>query len=168
MNNILGKVGKVAAGILIVCLVVVLAPFLLLYGLWRFLYGVWLKVRFHFKWGKKGKNIIFVYSESPNWQEYIEKNIFPKLESNYLQLNWSERSKWKKQKPLEARIFYHWGGDSEFNPMAIVFSKTWKIKTIRFFQAFKDYKHGKDSLLRQREEELLHLAANNTPQPTQK
>ncbi len=166
MKVILSRAGKFVTGVLIVCLIIVLLPFLLLYGLWRFVYGIWLRVRFHIKWIRKGKNIIFVYSESPNWQRYIEENIFPELEPYYIPLNWSARSKWREHKPLEAKIFTHWGGDTEFNPMAIIFLNMWRVKTIRFFQAFKDYKHGRDSLLKKCQEELFELAANNAPKRT--
>ena len=117
---------------------------------------------------KNGKNIIFVYSESTNWQEYIEQKIFPEIEAKALLINWSERSKWKKRKPLEVKIFRHFGGDTEFNPMAIIFIRPWKIKIVRFFQAFKDYKHGKEFLLNQCMNELFDLAANKALQPTEK
>jgi len=38
--------------------------------------------------------------------------------------------------------------------MAIIFVSGWKVQTIRFYQAFKDFKHGKSKLLREKEEEL--------------
>ena len=87
-------------------------------------------------------------------QEYIEQNIIPRIEAKAVFLNWSNRSEWKKRKPLEAKALFHWGGSSEFNPMAIVFVPGWKVETVRFHQAFKDYKHGKNELLKEKEEEL--------------
>lgn len=71
-------------------------------------------------------------------------------------LNWSERStkKWK-EKPLEVRIFRHWGGEREFNPLAIVLPEEGPVQVIRFWQAYKDYKHGKPRLLKQKEQDLF-------------
>jgi hypothetical protein len=45
--------------------------------------------------------------------------------------------------------------------MAIVIPDRGKVKTVRFYQAFRDYKHGKDNLLRQKEAELLSLVSQN-------
>jgi len=72
--------------------------------------------RFKFKWAKKGKNILFIHSNSPNWQQYLEENIIPKIDKKAVLLNWSERSKWEKKKPLEAKLLSHFGGYYEFNP----------------------------------------------------
>ena len=135
-------------------LVIVVLPFLILYGVWWLIDGLWLNYRFRSRYASDGKYILFVYSESPNWQEYIEENIIPCIKTKAVLLNWSKRSEWKKRKPLEAKALLHWGGDSEFNPMAIIFVSGWKVQTIRFYQAFKDFKHGKSKLLREKEEEL--------------
>ena len=118
---------------------------------------LWLNIRFRVKWGKKGKNILFVYSESPNWQQYIETNIVPRIDKKAVLLNWSKRSEWKNKKPLEAKILEHWGGEREFNPLAVVFMPKGMVKVIRFHKAFKDYKHGKEALLSNKEAELYGI-----------
>ncbi|PID57494.1 hypothetical protein CSB45_06590 [candidate division KSB3 bacterium] len=135
-------------------LLIPLLPLFILYGVYQFFNGLWLSYKFRKQYASEGKYILFVYSESPNWQEYIETNIVPVLEGKTVFLNWSKRAEWRKRKPIEAKILFHWGGDTEFNPMAIIFAKRWRIKTVRFHQAFKHYKHGKDKLLREKEEEL--------------
>jgi hypothetical protein len=38
--------------------------------------------------------------------------------------------------------------------MAIVFPKKGKAQVVRFWRAFRDFKHGKDAALRQSEAEL--------------
>jgi hypothetical protein len=42
--------------------------------------------------------------------------------------------------------------------MAIVFSPGKKVRTIRFWQAYRDFRHGKPMPLRQKEEELFNVA----------
>jgi hypothetical protein len=138
-------------------LLVVFYPF-------RFAYEQWLTFRFWQRHGKYGRFVLFIYSDSPNWKDYIEANILPRLEPHVVTLNWSERQKWKRSNPFEARLFSHWAGESEFNPLALIFAPTGKVQGVRFWQAFKDLKHGKDRLLKQAESllftELERIAAN--------
>lgn len=141
----------------------VVAPLFIAILLGLYFYGLWLNYQFRSKWKSHDKHILFVYSESPNWQLYIEQNIVPRIEDEAVFLNWSKRSEWKKSKPLEAKILSHWGGGSEFNPMAIVFMPRGKIKTVRFYQAFKDFKHGNSDLLRRKEAKLYsYLESSGT------
>jgi hypothetical protein len=95
-----------------------------------------------------------VYSNSPNWQTYVEQNWLPQLESVAVVLNWSERHTWPERHPFEAQIFRMWAGAEEFNPIAIVIPVDGAVRVIRFWQAFRDYKHGKDRTLRAAEAEL--------------
>ena len=96
-------------------------------------------------------------------------------------LNWSERATWAQRYPLEQRIFRRYGGEREFNPLAIIFKPRRPLATlrawlgaigrldglrmfapnsrdtavVRFFQAFRDHKHGKEGLLRTKEAEMF-------------
>jgi len=142
---------------IVIISVIAISPFLLLMSVLYLIYRYLLIFRFTFKWAKNGKNILFIHSNSPNWQQYIEENIIPKIDKKAVLLNWSERSKWEKKKPLEAKLLTHYGGSYEFNPMAIVFLPFGKVKIIRFFKAFKDYKHGNVALLKSKETELYEL-----------
>lgn len=119
------------------------------------IYEQWLKHRFWQRHGKFGRFVLFVYSDSPHWKVYIEEHILPRLKPHVVTLNWSKRREWQELKPFEARVFYQWAGDEEFNPMAIVIPAKGKMKEIRFWQAFKDFKHGKDRLLREAEKSLF-------------
>ena len=139
---------------IILVVIILVSPLLLAIGVWNYFNGIYLNYAFRKKWKNKNKRILFIYSESPNWQEYIEKNIIPKIEDEAVLLNWSKRAEWENNKPLEARVLGHWGGGAEFNPMALVFEPSRKVTVIRFYQAFKDYKHGKDSLLKDKEQAL--------------
>jgi hypothetical protein len=119
--------------------------------------GAQLRAKFLSQHGRNGKYILFVYSNSPNWKEYIETNILPKLEPFAVVLNWSKRSEWRGNMPLEAKIVDHFGSYREYNPIAIAMRRGYQTQVIRFFQAFRDYKHGKDRLLRKQEEKLFTL-----------
>ena len=55
---------------------------------------------------------------------------------------------------LEAKALLQWGGDSEFNPIAIVFASSGKVKIINFYKAFEDFDLGKHKLLKEKEAEL--------------
>jgi hypothetical protein len=113
-----------------------------------------LQREFNKRWGEQGKRLLLVYSRSPNWQAYVEENWLPKLESIAVVLNWSERSTWAERQPLEAEIFRSWAGDREFNPLAIIIPADGPVRVVRFWQAFRDYRHGKDRTLRAAEAEL--------------
>ena len=113
-----------------------------------------LQREFHHRWGKRGKRLLLVYSNSPNWQAYVEKNWLPRLEAVAVVLNWSERNTWAERHPLEGHIFRAWAGEQEFNPIAIVIPVDGPVRVIRFWRAFRDYKHGKDRTLRAAEGEL--------------
>jgi hypothetical protein len=41
--------------------------------------------------GHDRRRTIFVYSDSPNWKEYIDRVILPRLPENSVVLNWSYR-----------------------------------------------------------------------------
>jgi hypothetical protein len=145
----------------VVVLCIVVLPILLL-ALPFLAVGAWLARRkrrrlqreFHNRWGEQGKRLLMVYSQSPNWQAYIEENWLPQLQSVAVVLNWSERRIWAERHPLEADIFRTWAGDRAFNPLAIIIPAEGPVQVIRFWQAFRDYKHGKDRTLRAAEAEL--------------
>ena len=160
--SIKDKIGNILLAPVWLLLVITVLPILVIYGVWRFFGGLWLNYRFRNRYASEEKHILFVYSESPNWMEYIDENIVPRIKTKAVFLNWSKRSEWRKRKPLEAKVLLHWGGDAEFNPMAIIFEPGWRVKTVRFHQAFRDYKHGKTKLLKEKEEELYsNLALNH-------
>jgi hypothetical protein len=65
-------------------------------------------------------------------------------------------------------VFQHWTGvhkyslrgkvkwdGAEFNPIAIISSHWWKPKVLRFWQPFKDFKHGRQEPVRKVEAQLF-------------
>lgn len=169
------------AGYLVFALpfLVVVSPILLAYSIWDDYRSSALRRQFGRRWpGKRG---ILVYSSSPNWQRYVEQHWLPTMGDQVVILNWSERATWSERHPFEQRVFRRYGGTSEFNPLAIIFKPRGRFATlrawiqgirrldpwgmfvpnsrdtevVRFFQAFRDYKHGKDQLLRTKEAEMF-------------
>jgi hypothetical protein len=92
-------------------------------------------------WLPKGKDTLFVYSDSRIWHDYMTQQVLPLVQDRAVVLNWSERSTWRKWR-LTQQVFYSFGGQHEFNPMVIMFRPLRRAKLFRFWSAFKDWKHG--------------------------
>ena len=115
----------------------------------------WLRFSFRRRHAPEGRFILFVYSDSPHWKDYVESEILPRVARHAVVLNWSERRKWEAGQTLEAKVFRHWAGTREFNPIAIIFPPSGRVRVIRFWRAFRDYKHGKRRPLERAREELF-------------
>jgi len=147
-----------------------------------------LRREFETRWAAQGKRGILVYSNSPHWKVYIEEKWLPAVSDYVVVMNWSEKTKWPDNRPFEAQLFRAFAGDREFNPIAIVFPQpratltqmladAWRrrdwvailfpgspdVKVIRFWKAFRDFKHGRERALRASEQELF--ATLRTPPP---
>jgi len=83
-------------------------------------------------WYSRGRDVLFVYSESPIWHNYIERHILPDLGERAVVLNWSQRTRWRLS--LARLAFYRFGGWRAFNPMAVVFRPFRRSRTFRFLQ----------------------------------
>jgi hypothetical protein len=125
--------------ILIILVLILLLPILLIAALTYILWGIILYIAIWLTW--KRKFVLFIYSDSPVWKNYIELNIIPKLQDNTVILNWSERKLWKNS--LAVLAFRYFSGYRNFNPMALVFQPFRFAKDYRFYKAFKEFKHGK-------------------------
>jgi hypothetical protein len=144
---------RIVVGLALALLLLLLSPFILLYGIYRVVLHLCVVVF----WLRRGKRILFVYSDSPNWKDYIEANILPRISEQAVVLNWSERKQWERGFSLRARCFHAYGHDRDFNPMAVVFRPFTKATIIRFFRAFRDYRHGHGEALREAEEQLFAM-----------
>lgn len=121
----------------------------------RLLYGEWLKLRFWRRHGRRGRFVLFVYSDSPNWKDYAESDILPRVAPHAVTLNWSRRREWGRTHPFEARVFRRWAGEREFNPLALIIRPGRPVKVLRFWRAFRDFKHGEDAALRETQNALF-------------
>ncbi|HSL02621.1 MAG TPA: hypothetical protein VK901_03665, partial [Nitrospiraceae bacterium] len=129
-------------------LLLIFLPFIVIWMVLRLLFGVCFDVVIWIAWSTRGRRVPFVYSNSPNWQEYIEQRILPRLPANTVIMNWSERKKWS-QLSLPVRTFHYFCGDVNCNPAAVVFCP------FRLWQPFRDYKHGKVEPLVKVEREMF-------------
>lgn len=124
--------------------------------------------RFRAVWGIQGKDLLLVYSESPNWQRYVEESWLPRWGHRAVVLNWSRRRTWTRPVRAEVALFRAFAGTREFNPLGIVVPATGSdAHVVRFWRAFREFKHGRNRLLRQAEAELERYlrptVASDTP-----
>ena len=110
----------------------------------------------------RGKDLILVYSNSPHWHSYVEANWIPRWSARAVMLNWSERATWERSRP-EVALFNDLATTREYNPLAIVVLPHGPPRVVRFFRAFRDYKHGRDAMLRKQEAELATILSFNGP-----
>ena len=92
-------------------------------------------------WLPRGKDVLFIYSNSPIWQEYMLSEMLPLVKNRAFILNWSERNLWKRWS-LSVLAFRRWGGDKAFNPLILVFRPFRRVETFRFWPAFREWKQG--------------------------
>ena len=136
----------------ILALGVVLVPLVApLYLLYRLL----LRIAVEIAWGRHGRRILLVYSRSPVWQKHVEREWIPHVGNHAVVLDWSDRATWKAQRSLAVRVFEHWRPQEDFNPMAILFPRFRPVRRIGFYYAFRDWKHGKERTLIDREAQLF-------------
>ena len=134
------------------------AVYLPAYAAERLISGSVLRAWFRRAHVARGRTIMFVTSNSPNWQAYVETNILPRLGARAVVLNWSEREGWPSVARWEGRFFRRFAGDREFNPAALVHRPDGEIEVIRFHRAFLDFKHGNEGPLRAAEAALFERA----------
>ena len=130
-------------------------------------YRFWLKVRFWIRHGRNGKFILFVYSDSPNWKDYIETNILPRIEACSVVLNWSRRREWDAHRQYETKLFNQWSGPGEFVPVAIVFPLRGKVKVFRLWHPSQNPKRGKENVSKEAEQ-ALYAAMNQFGRSSQR
>jgi hypothetical protein len=140
-------------------ILVPLVPLVLAIGLvWLllfFLAGICLRILIWSCWCPRGRYILFVYSDSPIWHDYIEQHILPHLGQRALVLNWSDRKRWRLS--LARMAFHRFGGYREFNPLAVVFRPVGRTRIFRFWKPFQDFKHGHPEALQKMESEFFGL-----------
>lgn len=106
-------------------------------------------------WCIRGRDILFLYSDSPVWYDYIQQRLLPDLGERAVVLNWSQRKSWRLS--LARMAVRHFGGSREYNPLAVVFRPFRRTRTFRFWQPFRDFKHGNLDALHRMESEFFGL-----------
>lgn len=169
---------KVALGVsLILVTLPAILMFLLVWWICWLMKGAWLRLRIAITWYPQGRYLLFVYSNSPHWKDYCEHRILSHISSVAVILNWSERAQWQQHRDtLAVQAFQHWTGahpirwrgrtrweGEAFNPAAIIFPPMQWTKTLKFWQAFKDFKHGREKKLQFLETQLFSWISRLPP-----
>ena len=145
--------GKRLGAVVGVGLFILLSPLILVGAILYGLSGLVLYVAIWLGWCLRGRHVLLVYSDSPLWHEYIEKEILPRLEGRAVVLNWSERKRWKNS--LAVLAFRRFGGWRAFNPLVVVFRPFQFAKVFRFFEPFQEFKHGNSEMVEKMKTELF-------------
>jgi hypothetical protein len=130
----------------------VVLPLVLLY----LLYSLSLYFLIWSLWLPKGKDVLFVSSDSPVWRDYMGTRVLPLVGDRAIVLNWSQRKQWSRWS-LAPRVFRWVGGSAKFNPMVAVFRPFHLVKVFRFWPAFKARKHGQEEPLEEMVADLSRL-----------
>jgi len=131
----------------------IILPLLIVALALHLLTGMFLYPAIWLCWCLRGRFVLFVYSSSPIWQEYVEENILPRLGERAVVLNWSERNRWRRT--LAVFAFRYFGGYRQYNPMAIVFRPFRFALRFRFLEPFREFKHGKPEAVLKMQTELF-------------
>jgi hypothetical protein len=139
-----------------VTLLVLLSP-LILVGLICYLVpGLLLLTGIWCWWLPRGKSVLFVHSDSPVWRDCLDANVLNRLDERAVILNWSERRRWRLN--LSVLAFWYFGGRRAFNPLGIVFRLFRLPRVFRFYEPFRDFKHGKTDAVEKMTREFLESA----------
>lgn len=111
-------------------------------------------------WWPRGKDVLYVSSDSPIWKEYMEAEIFPLIAERAVLLSWSARSNWPKWS-FAVRVFHTFGGRRDFNPMVVLFRPFRRTRVFRFLPAFQQRKHGDNASIEQLRHELVQALERN-------
>jgi hypothetical protein len=144
------RLGRAA---LVVPLCLLLLPIFLLAAAFYWMYRITLYLLIWLLWLRNGKDVLFVYSDSPIWREYMTTQILPLVQERAVVLNWSERNTWPKWS-LAVRVFRMFSSGRDFNPAVLLFRPFRGAKSFRFFSAFKEWKHGRTEQVEQLRSEL--------------
>ena len=128
-------------------------PLIVLVVFLRTLYGLTLYLAVWFTWLPRGKDVLFVYSDSPIWHGYMMNEVLPVVRERAVVLNWSERKQWRHT--LAVLMFRFLAGDHAFNPMVVLFRPLRFAQQFRFWQPFKLYKRGMPEAVEQMRQDLL-------------
>lgn len=119
------------------------------------IYAICLRLVLWGWWSARGLDVLFIYSDSPIWRDYLEQHVLPHLRHRALVLNWSERKHWRLS--LATIAFRHFGGRYEFNPMAVVVRPFRRTRTFRFWKPFRALKKGNLQPLQQMQKDFFQL-----------
>ncbi len=145
---------KIARITLVIVLVPLIIPLAIVGLILFFLNRLALYILIWLLWLPRGKDVLFVYSDSPIWHAYMAERVLPLVGSRAVVLNWSERKNWSRWS-FTVHVFHTFGGSRNFNPLVVVFPLLRRARYFRFLPAFKDWKQGDTASVEQLRQELV-------------
>jgi hypothetical protein len=139
-----------------VTLLVLLSPLILVGLICHLVPGLLLLIGIWCWWLPRGKSVLFVHSDSPVWHDYLGANVLNRLDERAVILNWSERRRWRLN--LSVLAFWYFGGRRAFNPLGIVIRLFRLPRVFRFYEPFRDFKHGKTDAVEKMTREFLECS----------
>ena len=115
-------------------------------------------------WGVKGKDLLVIYSDSPYWKEYFENGLLPQIESRSYSLNLSTRAKMQTYN-LQILAFDLFKYEKDYNPMVVLFPFLRWPRRYQYYQAFKEFKHGKENALTKVENQVFEALNQSLTNP---
>ena len=147
---------KMARFAFIALLLPIILPLLIVGLVLHFLNNIVIYLFVWVWWLPKGKDVLYVSSESPIWKEYMETEVFPLVAERAIVLSWSARSKWPKWS-FAVRVFRTFGRGRDFNPMVVLFRPFRRARIFRFLPAFQEQKHGNSASVEQLRRDLIQV-----------
>jgi hypothetical protein len=126
---------RVFGAVLIVFLLPLILPLVLVSLTLWYLHRIVLYLLVWLLWLPRGIDILFVYSDSPIWRDYMTVQLLPLVHERAVVLNWSERGKWSRLS-FRVQVFRSFGGGSDFNPLIVLFRPWRPARVLRFWRAF--------------------------------
>ncbi len=155
------RVKTIAQISLFVVLLPILIPLLFIALVVIILYQLSLYLLIWLLWLPRGKNVLFVNSDSPIWKEYMSNQVLPLVASRAVILNWSERKNWPRWS-LATHFFRAHAGHREFNPMVVAFRPLRRAEFFRFYGPLKHWKHGNAEPVEWLRQELADYVGTGT------
>ncbi|QDT04729.1 hypothetical protein K227x_31240 [Rubripirellula lacrimiformis] len=149
------------AVVLLAPVFLLIIPLLLAWLVCMLVYGAALTFIVWLLWGARGIDTLVVYSDSPHWRDYMTDSVIPRLQGRAIILNWSERRHWRTLS-LPVAVFRFFAGDREYNPIVIVLRPFRYPQAFRYWQPFRDRKHGNLAALQKVESSLDACLHRNT------
>ena len=141
---------KVTFGLLLLPLVL---SYVVLLVLISRVHAILLNVAIWSWWCPRGRDVLFIYSDSIASHDYVVHQILPKLVGRAVVLNWSQRQ--KRGISLARYASYFFCKSRKDCPMAVVFRPFRLSRCFMFRRAFLDLKHGQASALNDMERKLF-------------
>jgi hypothetical protein len=151
--------------LLAAALLILASPLVLVALIGRLVVGGVLHTLTLLLWLPRGRRVVFVYSESPQWRTHIERDVLTRLPPRSAVLNWSQRSDWPSWS-LAVWLFKWHGGRREFNPLGIVIRPLRPALVFRFWPAYQHLKKDRPGFLQVAEAQFFAAvegAAANRP-----